>query len=259
MEQFLESLSEVQKDAVTYCDGPLLILAGAGSGKTRVLCHKVMYLINNLNIDPNDILSVTFTNKAANEMKERIYSLLKIPTWSMWVSTFHSVCMRILRAHAEYLGYTKNFVVYDDRDQQKIIKESLAALEIDSEQIKPRSVQYAINGAKNNLISPENMQAKALSLMDKKIANIYAHYQESLQKNDAMDFGDLIFNVNSLFKHNDKVLKEYQEKFKYILVDEYQDTNDAQYSLLKMLASAHKNICVVGDDDQSIVEVELVR
>jgi DNA helicase-2/ATP-dependent DNA helicase PcrA len=248
----LKELNDAQREAVLRCDVPLLILAGAGSGKTKVLCHKMMYLIKKLKIHPHDILAVTFTNKAASEMKERVYNLLKIPTWNLWVNTFHSACMKIMRAHAELIGYSKNFIIYDDSDQRKLLKKCLQELEMDPENFTPKKVQRTINRAKNNLRGFEEMQGQALSVYERKTAEVYRLYQETMIKNDAMDFGDIILNVVRLLKKYPEILKLYQEKFKYILVDEYQDTNMAQYTLLNMLAKEHNNICVVGDDDQSI-------
>jgi len=252
LKELLSKLNDAQREAVLYCDGPLLILAGAGSGKTRVLTHKVLYLIKEHNIDPLDILAVTFTNKAASEMKERIRALINVPTWDLWVNTFHAACMRILREHYETLGYTKNFVIYDDSDAKRLIKQCLIDCDIDPDQFKPKAVKNAIGRAKNNLISAEKMQSNAMTIFDKSIASVYVLYQKTMQQNDAMDFGDIIFNAVTLLQNHPEILKSYHEKFKYILVDEYQDTNHAQYTLLKLLAKKRKMICVVGDDDQSI-------
>ncbi len=248
----MKKLNDAQRRAVEYCDGPLLILAGAGSGKTRVLTHKTMYLIRNCGINPGEILAVTFTNKAANEMKERIRKLLGISTWGLWISTFHSACIRILRAHADSIGYSKSFTVYDDSDQKAFVKKCMVDLEINLEQLKPKSVQQMINRGKNNLLSPEAMLERAYTQYDKSAAKVYGYYQSAMVQNNTMDFGDILSNAVALLESNPDILKKYQQMFRYILVDEYQDTNIAQYSLLKMLAKEHKKICVVGDDDQSI-------
>lgn len=254
----LAGLNEKQREAVTYPSGPLLIVAGPGSGKTRVLTHRVAYLIKELHVNPDQILGVTFTNKAAEEMRVRLGKLLsedkpagsivKGPT----IGTFHSFGNMVLRREAKHLGLKSDFVIYDEDDSISQIKKSMEALEINPKQFSPTSVKYSISGAKNELMSEKQFLEQAHGLWQETIAKIYVHYQESLLKNNAMDFDDLINKLHELFRDNKEVLKKYQDRFFHILVDEYQDTNLAQYTLIKMLASANRNICVVGDTDQGI-------
>lgn len=241
-----------QKKAVKHKKGPELVLAGAGSGKTRVLTRRIGYLINHYNVSAYNILAVTFTNKAANEMKERVKEMVGGVNSSLWVSTFHSFCVRILRREAEKLGYNKNFVIFDSLDQKKLVKEVLKSKNLDPKKTKPRSVMNKISNAKNELKTPEQMAAAAGSFFDQTAADLYEEYQKRLKENNAMDFDDLIQQTVRLFEEFPLVLEHYQERFKYILVDEYQDVNHAQYQLVNLLGEKYRNICVVGDPDQGI-------
>lgn len=248
-------LNKEQYEAATNIEGPLLILAGAGSGKTRVLTYRIAYMIENLNIYPSKILAITFTNKAAGEMKERIKSLVGDVVEGMWVSTFHSSCVRILRREIDKLGYDKNFTIYDTYDQKTLIKQCMEELNINDKDITDREIINTISNQKDNLISPKEFKKISSGNYRKdKIADAYILYQKKLKANNALDFDDLIYKTVELFKTNKEVLEFYQRKFKYIMVDEYQDTNKSQYELVKLLASVHRNICVVGDDDQCIYE-----
>ncbi|MDO8644428.1 MAG: UvrD-helicase domain-containing protein, partial [bacterium] len=244
------SLNPQQLEAVHHPDGPLLLLAGAGSGKTRVIVQRIASLIQEKKIPPHQILAVTFTNKAADEMKERLRGLLPGGIQSLWVSTFHSSCLRILRQHIGELGFKKDFVIYDDNDRMTLIKNCLKEFKIDPKMMHPRAVATAIDGAKNSLIPPEEYPTS--DFFQKKIAALYGIYQKELTKNNALDFGDLIMKTVELFKKSSRVLQYYQQLFRTILIDEYQDTNHAQYELVRLLAERHNNLCVVGDDDQSI-------
>ncbi len=253
----LNDLNPEQKKAVLNTDGPMIILAGAGSGKTRVLTYKVMYLILEKGITPEEILMVTFTNKSAGEMKERMqnfFSLLNdgAPTGQPFVATFHSLCARILRFDGEHLGISRRFVIYDDNDQLEVIKEAMHKLLISPKDFKPASVLATISGAKNELIYDDEYSTFARGIFQQTVAKIYPLYQKILKENDALDFDDLILQTVKLFKQNPEILEKYQNRFRYILVDEYQDTNRAQYVLSKLLAEKYKNICVVGDFSQSI-------
>ena len=248
-------LNKEQYEAATNIEGPLLILAGAGSGKTRVLTYRIAHMIENLNIYPSQILAITFTNKAAGEMKERIKSLVGDVVEGMWVSTFHSSCVRILRREIDKLGYDKNFTIYDTYDQKTLIKQCMEELNINDKDITDREIINTISNQKDNLISPKEFKKISSGNYRKdKIADAYILYQKKLKANNALDFDDLIYKTVELFKTNKEVLEFYQRKFKYIMVDEYQDTNKSQYELVKLLASVHRNICVVGDDDQCIYE-----
>ncbi len=250
----LNDLNGEQKRAVRETDGPMIILAGAGSGKTRVLIYKVIYLIKILNIDPVNILMVTFTNKAANEMKERIKKFL--PHSQLTIATFHSLCAKILRIEGEYIGTPQNFIIYDEQDQTDVVKESMKMLNISSRDFKPSSILTTISEAKNELITQEEYPKYIRGYFQETVARIYPLYQKILQDNNALDFDDLILKTIYLFDTNPEILRKYQDKFRYILVDEYQDTNHAQYLLTKMLAgdgkSKKQNVCVVGDFSQSI-------
>ncbi|MBU4142145.1 UvrD-helicase domain-containing protein [Patescibacteria group bacterium] len=254
----LEGLNEKQRDAVTHPGGPLLIVAGPGSGKTRVLTHRVAYLIKERHINSDQILGVTFTNKAAEEMRIRLRKLLSggkeetVPDGRPVIGTFHSFGNMVLRREAKRLGMKSDFVIYDEDDSISQIKKTMEALQINPKQFSPTSVKYSISGAKNELIGASQFQEQARGLWQEQVAKIYARYQENLKKNNALDFDDLISKLHELFKDNNDVLKKYQDRFFHILVDEYQDTNLAQYTLIKMLASANRNICVVGDTDQGI-------
>jgi len=250
--EILKNLNPAQKKAVEHHQGPELVLAGAGSGKTRVLTRRIGYLINHYGVSPYNILAVTFTNKAANEMKERVKDMVGGVNRSLWVSTFHSFCVRILRREAEKLGYNKNFVIFDSLDQRKLVKEVLKSKNLDPKKTKPRSVLNKISNAKNELKTPEQMSASSGSFFDQTAAEIYEEYQKRLKENNAMDFDDLIQQTVILFEKFPLVLEHYQERFKYILVDEYQDVNHAQYQLVNLLAERYRNVCVVGDPDQGI-------
>lgn len=249
----LDVLNEQQRIATTTTEGPLLILAGAGSGKTRVLTHRTAYLIEECQVNPYNIMAITFTNKAAGEMRERIDQMVGYGSESVWVSTFHSTCVRILRRYIDRLGYDTNFTIYDSDDQKSIIKDICKRLEIDTKLYKERTFINVISSAKDELIDPITYATQAAGDYQKrKYADVYAEYQRVLKQNNALDFDDLIFKTVELFKLDKEVLSAYQERFRYIMVDEYQDTNTAQFELIRLLASKYKNLCVVGDDDQSI-------
>lgn len=248
-----DSLNPNQREAVFCTEGPLLVLAGAGSGKTRVLTHRIAYLIEEKEVNPWNIMALTFTNKAAGEMRERVDKQVRFGADSIWVSTFHSTCVRILRRHIENLGYSTNFTIYDSDDQKTLIKQIFKRLEIDNKIYRERVVASCISNAKDELISPEDFLLDAGSdFRLKKIGGIYEEYQKQLKKNNALDFDDLIVKTVELFRNCPDVLDYYQERFKYIMVDEYQDTNTAQFKLISLLAGKYNNLCVVGDDDQSI-------
>ncbi len=246
-------LNKEQCEAAITVDGPLLILAGAGSGKTRVLTYRIAHMIQDLAIYPSQILSITFTNKAAGEMKDRVRSLVGNIADNMWISTFHSSCVRILRREIDRLGYNKNFTIYDSYDQKSLIKQCMKELQINEKDLTDSEILGKISNAKNELISPEKFKRENESDYRKnKIADVYVLYQKRLKGNNALDFDDLIFKAVELLKNNKDVLDFYHSKFKYIMVDEYQDTNKAQYELIKLLVDERENICVVGDDDQCI-------
>lgn len=246
-------LNKEQYEAASTVDGPLLILAGAGSGKTRVLTYRIANLIKNLDVYPSQILAITFTNKAAKEMKERVKNIVGNEAENMWISTFHSTCVKILRREIEKLGYNKNFAIYDSYDQKTLMKECIKELNINDKDIDEKQIINKIGEQKDNLISPEQFKRENEgNYRTNKIADVYLLYQKKLKSNNALDFDDLIYKTVELFKKNPDVLEFYQRKFKYIMVDEYQDTNKCQYELTKLLAAAHRNICVVGDDDQCI-------
>ncbi len=250
-----DTLNPMQKEAVLHTEGPLLVLAGAGSGKTRALTHRVAYLIEEKGVAPWNILAITFTNKAAGEMRERVNHLVEHGADSVWVSTFHSLCVRILRRFIENLGYETGFSIYDSDDQKTLMKQIFKNLEINGKQYKERGVLSVISSAKNELISPEEFALNAKADGDfrsRKIAELYTEYQAQLKKNNALDFDDLLVKTVELFDGFPEILDYYQERFRYIMVDEYQDTNTAQFKLVSQLAKKYRNICVVGDDDQSI-------
>ncbi len=248
----LDDLNPVQRTAAEHKEGPLLILAGAGSGKTRVLTYRIAHLIAQ-GVEPSEILAITFTNKAAKEMRERVATLLGSEGYGLWVTTFHSACVRILRREIDNLpGYTKNFVIYDTGDQQSLIKACLKEHNYDEKKFPVRSVAAVISDAKNKLQDPEEFSYKAASYFEQKVVDIYRSYQKRLKSNNALDFDDIIMLAVQLFQQCDHVYRYYQDKFRYIMVDEYQDTNHAQYILIKLLASKYRNLCVVGDDDQSV-------
>lgn len=248
-----DSLNPMQQEAVFHTEGPLLVLAGAGSGKTRVLTHRIAYLIEEKQVKPWNIMAITFTNKAAAQMRERVDKIVGFGSESIWVSTFHSSCVRILRRHIEYLGYDTSFSIYDGDDQKTLMKQIFKRLNIDPKQYRERAVLSAISSAKDELISPEEFMLNAGGdFREKKIGELYMEYQKELRKNNALDFDDLIVKTVELFQNNKEVLSYYQDRFRYIMVDEYQDTNLAQFKLVDLLAEKYRNLCVVGDDDQSI-------
>ncbi|OON98178.1 MAG: ATP-dependent DNA helicase PcrA [Epulopiscium sp. Nele67-Bin005] len=250
---FVEGLNEMQKEAVLYKDGPMLILAGAGSGKTRVLTHRIAHLIENEGVKPWSILAITFTNKAAKEMRERLEKLVdEQASKDMWVSTFHSMCVRILRRDADKLGYEKYFTIYDTSDQKAVIKEAIKIKNVNEKNFAVGDMLGAISSMKNQLIFPKKALQQATDYRERVIAEIYDIYQKKLYENGVMDFDDLLVNTCKLFQNYPETLEYYHKKFRYILVDEYQDTNLVQYWLVKKLAMVHQNLCVVGDDDQSI-------
>lgn len=247
------SLNDKQLESVKHTDGPLLILAGAGSGKTRVLTYRTAYLIQEKNVNPYNILAITFTNKAAREMRERIDNIVGFGSESIWVSTFHSMCVRILRRYADRLGYSTNFTIYDTDDKKALIKDILKKLDINPKIYKDKMFMNVISHAKDSLIDPVQFATEAGNdFTKKKQAQVYTEYQQALKNNNALDFDDLLFKTVELFKIDKDVLAYYQDKFKYIMVDEYQDTNTCQFELIRLLAMKYKNLCVVGDDDQSI-------
>ncbi len=248
---FTEGLNPDQLDAVVHADGPLLVVAGAGSGKTRVLTHRIAYLIDR-GVRPTSILAITFTNKAAAEMRERVGSLVGPVVRSMWVSTFHSACVRILRRDGEAIGYPRTFSIYDQADAVRLTGYVIRDLGLDSKRFPPRSVHGQISLWKNELVDPERAAAQANDIFARKQADVYAEYQARLLKAGAMDFDDLLLNVVRLFREHPDVLNHYRERFEHILVDEYQDTNQAQNEIVLMLAGGHQNVCVVGDTDQSV-------
>ena len=253
MNELLEKLNKPQREAVEHINGPLLVLAGAGSGKTRVLTHRIAYMIQEKGISPWSILAITFTNKAAREMLQRVENLIGAVANDMWVRTFHSACVRILRRDIDRIGYDTRFNIIDSDDQKSLVKECLKELGFDEKQLPPRSVLSEISHAKDNLLTPESY---ALDYADdyrkKQIARVYSLYQHKLKTANDLDFDDLIMLTVRLFEENEDVLEFYRNKFKYVLVDEFQDTNKAQNELVILLAGNHRNLCVVGDDDQSI-------
>ena len=249
----LKGLNEQQRKAVSHTDGPLLIIAGAGSGKTRVLTYRIAYLLQQFKAAPNEILSLTFTNKAAREMKDRIRNLIGDKAQKLWMGTFHSIFSKILRFEADKLGYGKDFTIYDTSDSETVVKQILQELNFDPKEIKPKTIRNKISDAKNQLITPEYYQEKFIgSTLDDITARVYTIYLKRLKQSNAMDFDDLLIKPIELFEKFPEVLNAYQDRFKYILIDEYQDTNHAQYKVTRMLGEKYKNICVVGDDAQSI-------
>lgn len=249
----LDALNEPQRQAVMATDGPLLILAGAGSGKTRVLTHRTAYLIEECGVNPYNIMAITFTNKAAGEMLERIDQMVGYGSESIWVCTFHSTCVRILRRYIDRLGFGTNFTIYDSDDQKTLMKDICKRLEIDTKMYKEKMFLSAISSAKDELIDPIEFETRAAGdYVKRKQAQVYREYQQALKQNNALDFDDLIMKTVELFKLDKEVLASYQDRFRYIMVDEYQDTNTAQFELIRLLALKYQNLCVVGDDDQSI-------
>ncbi len=253
MQDLLEVLNDKQKEAVLETEGPCLIIAGAGSGKTKVLTHKIAYLISQKNVKPWNILAITFTNKAANEMKQRVENIVGNVAQEMWMGTFHSICVRILRKYIDRIGFDTSFLIFDTQDQRTIVKECLKSLSIDEKMFTDRSVLAEISNAKNEMLTPKAYKAKYAGEYRKEtIGNIYELYQKRLKENNAVDFDDIINYCIDILTNNPDVLQHYTEKFKYVLVDEYQDTNKAQFELVSILASRYGNITVVGDNDQGI-------
>lgn len=248
-----DTLNAEQREAVFHTEGPLLILAGAGSGKTRVLTHRIAYLIEEKGINPWNILAITFTNKAAGEMRERVDDIVGFGSESIWVSTFHSTCVRILRRHIDRLGYDNNFTIYDSDDQKTLMKDVCKLLQIDTKTYRERMILSAISSAKDEMVTPEEYELNAYGdFSKKKIAEAYKEYERQLKANNALDFDDLLVKTVQLFQTQPEILEYYQDRFRYIMVDEYQDTNTVQFKLISLLAAKYKNLCVVGDDDQSI-------
>ena len=248
----LDGLNPEQLEAVLHKDGPLLVFAGAGSGKTRVITHRIANLIYTHQVPPSQILAVTFTNKAADEMKERLRHLLGMDIRGLWIGTFHAICARILRESGRAIDIPPNFLVYDESDQLDLIRQVLSELDWDEKQFNPRAIRNAISRAKERLIMPDQYAAQASDYFERIVAQVYPRYQKALQAANALDFDDLLLATIRLFTEQPRVLEHYRQQFRYILVDEYQDVNYAQYVLLRLLADAHRNLCVVGDDDQSI-------
>ena len=249
-----DNLNKEQAEAVRRTEGPVLILAGAGSGKTRVITHRIAYLMDECGVNPWNILAITFTNKAAGEMRERVDNLIGFGAESVWISTFHSMCVRILRRHIDLMGYESSFTIYDTDDQKTLMKDVCKYLKIDTKELKEREILSEISSAKNELITPLKYREEnvGVSFRSKRIADAYDEYQKRLRKNNAVDFDDLLMLTVELFHSHDEVLEIYQKRFRYIMVDEYQDTNNAQFELVRLLAGKYRNLCVVGDDDQSI-------
>jgi DNA helicase-2/ATP-dependent DNA helicase PcrA len=248
----LNDLNPVQQKAVLETEGPLLIFAGAGSGKTRVLTYRIAYLIQEKGVPPWSIFAVTFTNKAANEMRERVERLLGISARGTWISTFHSACVRILRRHIERLGFQRNFVIFDEQDQERHLKAVIRGLDLDFRMFPPRAVQSTLEQLKNEAVTPDQYHPSQFNIFQKRVALIYERYQEDLRRNNALDFGDLLLFVTILFRRYPEILRSYQELCRYVMIDEFQDTNLIQYHLIRQLVDRHRDLCVVGDDDQSI-------
>ena len=248
----MKSLNEQQREAVLCTDGPVLIIAGAGSGKTRVMTHRIAYLIKEKGVAPYNIIAVTFTNKAADELKHRLHHLVGIASRDMWVGTFHSICGRMLRVDINKLGWERNFVIFDTDDQKSVMKEVIKELNFDDKRYKPSAMLETISRAKNELLMAKQYSEKALDFWEEKAAQCYKLYEEKLRRNNAIDFDDMLMMTVQLLQEHESVRSRYQERFRYLNIDEYQDTNHAQYMIGALLAGKHKNICVVGDDDQSI-------
>src|SRR5881275_3296843 len=252
LQELLEGLNEPQREAVTHGEGPLLILAGAGSGKTRVLTHRVAFLIYTDQAQASEILAITFTNKAAKEMSGRVERLLGRGTRGMWLMTFHAACARILRAEAQRLGYTRSFTIYDQADARRLVKRCLDELGIDPKRFTPRAMQSQISDAKNKLRSADDYRELVGSYFEQTVADVYAHYERELHRMNAMDFDDLLFRAVNLLELFQEVRDRYAGAFRWVMVDEYQDTNHAQYRWLQLLTEEHRNLAVVGDDAQSV-------
>jgi DNA helicase II / ATP-dependent DNA helicase PcrA len=251
-ETYLADLNDAQRDAVLTTEGPLLVVAGAGSGKTRVLTYRVAHLIHACGVKPNEILAITFTNKAAGEMRERLEAMLGGTARAIWILTFHAACGRILRREAERLGYRSNFTIYDDQDQVRLVKACLEELGKDPKRFSPRGIHHQISQAKNQLVSPEEYRSRVASFWDQTVAEAYELYQQRLHSSNAVDFDDLIMLTVEVLERFPEALARWRKAFRYVLVDEYQDTNHAQYRLLQLLGGEHGNVCAVGDPDQSI-------
>ncbi|RKL67232.1 DNA helicase PcrA [Salipaludibacillus neizhouensis] len=250
--ELLQGLNPEQQEAVKHAEGPLLIMAGAGSGKTRVLTHRIAYMIGEKEVPHWSILAITFTNKAAREMKNRVSRIIGRQAEEMWISTFHSMCVRILRRDIDRIGFNRNFTILDSTDQKTVIKRLVKEMNIDPKKFDPRSILGSISSAKNELKTPQDFAKNASGYYEETVHKVYEAYQKELRRNQSLDFDDLIMTTIKLFKQVPEVLEYYQRRFRYVMVDEYQDTNRAQYLLVKMIADKHKNICVVGDSDQSI-------
>jgi len=251
MNDILEGLNDKQYEAVINCNGPCLVIAGAGSGKTKVLTHKIAYLMQEKGIKPWNILAITFTNKAANEMKTRVEGLVGSAAKDMWIGTFHSICVKILRRFIDRIGFDTSFIIFDTSDQRTLIKECIKACDLDEKMFTDRSVLSEISNAKNEMLEPVQYALRTGGDYRKeKIATVYSLYQQRLKENNAVDFDDIINHTIKILMENPEVLEYYSDKFKYVLVDEYQDTNKSQFTLVTMLASKYGNITVVGDNDQ---------
>src|SRR5213078_4387105 len=257
-ESYLADLNPAQREAVLETEGPLLVIAGAGSGKTRVLTHRVGHLITACGVKTNEILAITFTNKAANEMKERLEDLLGPVARAIWILTFHAACGRILRREAPRLGYRTNFTIYDQADQVRLTKACLEELERDPKRFVPRGIHAQISTAKNNLVGPDEFRARVSSFYDQTVADVYDLYQRRLFASNAVDFDDLLYLTVDTLERFPEARERWRKAFHYVLVDEYQDTNHAQYRLLQLLASEHGNVCAVGDPDQCLAEGTLI-
>ena len=260
MEDLLKGLNDKQYEAVVNTEGPCLVIAGAGSGKTKVLTHKIAYLIGEKQVHPWDILAITFTNKAANEMKERIANLVGDDAKDIWMGTFHSICVRILRRFIDRIGFDSSFIIFDTSDQRTLVKACLKDLSIDDKLLTDRSVLSEISNAKNEMLEPNQYEIRARGDFRKeKIASVYQLYQKRLKENNAIDFDDIINYTIEILSNNPDALQYYTDKFHYVLVDEYQDTNKAQFTLVTILASRYGNITVVGDNDQGIYSFRRCR
>src|SRR5437868_10476076 len=251
-ELYLADLNAAQREAVLHTEGPLLVIAGAGSGKTRVLTYRVAHLIAACGVKPNEILAITFTNKAAGEMRSRLEGLLGDTARRIWILTFHAACGRILRREAARLGYRSNFTIYDQADQVRLVKQCLEELERDPKRFVPRGIHAQISNAKNQLVGPDEYTRRVSSFYDQTVADVYQLYQRRLHASNAVDFDDLLMLTVEVLDRFPEALERWRKSFRYILVDEYQDTNHAQYRLLQLLAGQHRNLCSVGDPDQSI-------
>src|SRR3954466_9974027 len=251
-QEYLADLNPVQQEAVLTTEGPLLVIAGAGSGKTRVLTHRVAHLLATQGVKPNEILAITFTNKAAGEMRERLERMLGPIARAIWILTFHAACGRILRREAERLGYRSNFTIYDSADQIRLVKDCLTELDRDPKRFTPRGIHTQISNAKNALIGPDEYGSRVASFYDQTVADVYGLYQRRLFASNAVDFDDLLMLTVDVLERFPEARERWAKTFRYVLVDEYQDTNHAQYVLLKLLAGDHRNLMAVGDPDQSI-------